>query len=178
MKLIRTFTRAAVLGAVMMTAGVLATGAGAQDATGAGAQEELSPSQMEAAKKVATATKILEPFDDILPILAEQTRTAFIQSDPTRAEEIIEIVQDVAIQLAAKRSELNDQVYRVWGFSFTEEELNQLAEFYNTELGQKLTETVPSITQFSLAAAREWQDKISTEMVTMVQEELAKRNEQ
>ncbi|GAB4515964.1 MAG: hypothetical protein Tsb0019_15080 [Roseibium sp.] len=179
MKLIKNFSRAAVLGAVMMTAGVLASGAAAQEATaGADAQEELTQSQMEAAKKVATATKILEPFDDILPILAEQTKTAFIQSDPARAEEIIEIVQDVAIKLAAKRSELNDQVYRVWGHSFTEEELNQLAEFYNTELGQKLTRTVPSITQFSVAVAREWQDKISTEMVTMVQEELARRNEQ
>ena len=169
MKRIKSFPRAAVMGAVMMTAGFLSSAAVAQDA--------ISESHLEAAKKVAIATKVLEPFDDILPILAEQTRTAFIQSDPTRAEEIIEVTQDVALQLAAKRSELNNQVYNAWAQGFSEDELNQLAEFYNTELGQKLTGTIPSITQYSVGAAREWQDKISTEMVTMVQEELAKRNQ-
>jgi hypothetical protein len=155
----------------MMTAGLLFGGAHAQE-------DELTESHLAAAKKVAVATRILEPFNDILPLLAEQARTAFIQSDPARAEEIIEVTQDVAIKLAAKRSELNDQVYRVWAHSFTEDELNQLADFYNTELGEKLTKTVPSITQFSISVAREWQDKISTEMVTMVQEELARRNEE
>ncbi|MBO6509771.1 MAG: DUF2059 domain-containing protein [Roseibium sp.] len=150
-----------------MTAGFLSATASAQD---------ISPSHLEAAKKVAAATKVLEPFDDILPILAEQTRTAFIQADPTRAEEIIEVTQNVALQLAAKRSELNDQVYQLWAAGFTEAELNQLAEFYNTELGQKLTNTIPQITATSVGAAREWQDKISTEMVTLVQEELAKGN--
>ncbi|MES0879340.1 DUF2059 domain-containing protein [Roseibium sp. SCP14] len=168
MKLIKTFQRAAVLGAAIITAGFLTTAAMAQD---------ISESHLAAAKKVAVATKVLEPFDDILPILAEQTRTAFIQSDPTRAEEIIEITQDVALKLAPRRSELNNLVYNTWAQSFSEAELNQLADFYNTELGQKLTSTIPAITQFSVGAAREWQDKISTEMVTMVQEELAKKND-
>ncbi|POF28866.1 DUF2059 domain-containing protein [Roseibium marinum] len=168
MKLVKTFQRAAVVGAAMIAAGFLSTAVSAQDA--------VSESHMAAAKKVAAATKVLEPFDDILPILAEQTRTAFIQTDPTRAEEIIEVTQEVAINLASKRAELNDIVYKAWANSFTEEELNDLAEFYSTDLGKKLTTTIPAITQYSVGAAREWQDKISTEMVTMVQEELAKRN--
>lgn len=169
MKLIKLFRRAAAVGAAMVAAGFLSSTAFAQDT--------ISESHLAAAKRVAVSTKVLEPFDDILPLLAEQTRTAFIQSDPTRAEEIIEITQDVALQLASKRAELNDTVYKAWAESFTEEELNQLAEFYTTDLGQKLTKSIPTITQYSVAAAREWQDKISTEMVTMVQEELAKQNQ-
>jgi hypothetical protein len=169
MKLIKSFPRAAVLGAAMMAAGFLTTSVTAQDA--------ISESHLEAAKRVAAATRLLEPFDDILPILAEQTRTAFIQSDPTRAEEIIEVTQDIALKLASRRGELNNLVYKAWADSFSEEELNRLAEFYSTDLGQKLTRSIPVITQYSVGAAREWQDKISTEMVTMVQEELAKRNE-
>lgn len=166
MKLVKKFPRAAAMGVTLVTAGFLSTASIAQDA--------ISESHLAAAKKVAAATKVLEPFDDILPILAEQTRTAFIQADPTRAEEIIEVTQDVAIKLAAKRSELNNQVYELWAKGFTEAELNELAVFYNTELGQKLTGSIPQITATSVGAAREWQDKISTEMVTLVQEELAK----
>ncbi|WP_428648337.1 DUF2059 domain-containing protein [Roseibium sp.] len=170
MKLVNMFPRAAVLGAAMMATGFLSTGAFAQDA--------ISESHLAAARKVAAATRVLEPFDDILPLLAEQTRTAFIQSDPTRAEEIIDVTQNVALELASKRAELNNKVYNAWAEAFTEDELNQLADFYSTDLGQKLTQTIPNITVFSVNAAREWQDMISTEMVTMVQEELAKKQAQ
>ncbi len=168
MKLIKSFPRAAVMGAAMMAAGCLATAAMAQ-------QDDISESHLAAAKQVTAATKMLEPFDNILPLLAEQTRTTFIQSDPARAEEIIEVTQDVALQLAPKRTELNQKVYSLWAESFSEEELKQLAEFYSTDLGQKLTKTIPLVTSRSVAAAREWQDKISTEMVAMVQEELSQR---
>ncbi|MHA7773322.1 DUF2059 domain-containing protein [Roseibium sp. M-1] len=169
MKLVKLFRRAAAVGAAMMAAAFLTTSAFAQDA--------ISESHLAAAKRVAVSTKVLEPFDDILPLLAEQTRTAFIQSDPTRAEEIIDVTQNVALELAPKRAELNDQVYKAWAESFTEEELIQLADFYNTDLGKKLTTSIPTITQYSVAAAREWQDKISTQMVTMVQEQLEKQNQ-
>lgn len=168
MKFIKTFPRAAVLGAAMMAAGFISNAATAQ---------EISESHLAAAKKVSAATKVLEPFDDILPLLAEQTRTAFVQSDPTRAEEIIEVTQQVALELAPKRAELNNRVYQAWAESFSEAELNELAAFYSTDLGQKLTQSIPAITQYSVGAAREWQDKISTEMVTRVQEELKKQNE-
>lgn len=170
MKLTRMFPSAAVFSAVLVAASLTSGAVQAQDA--------VSPSHLAEAKHVAEVTKVLEPFDDILPILAEQTRTAFIQSQPTRAEEIIEVTQGVAIQLAARRSELNQAVYEAWANNFSEEELRELAAFYSTDLGQKLTKTLPVVTQLSVGAAREWQDKISTEMVTMVQEELAKTNEQ
>lgn len=164
MKLIKSFPRAAALGAVMMATGCLSTAALAQDGP--------SESHLAAAKKVTIATRMLEPFDDILPLLAEQTRTAFIQAQPTRAEDVIDVTQKIALQLAPKRALLNERVYTLWAESFTEEELNQLAEFYSTDLGQKLTRSIPVVTSKSVASAREWQDALSTEMVTLVQQEL------
>ncbi|TYC63657.1 DUF2059 domain-containing protein [Rhodobacterales bacterium] len=154
----------------MIAAGSLST-----VSTGAFAQETFSESHLDAAKRVVATTRATEPFDDILPVLAEQTRTVFIQSDPTRAEDVIEVTQDVALKLAPRRSELNRKVYVAWAKAFTEEELNQLAEFYGTDLGQKLTRAIPVVTGEAVQAAREWQDTISTEMVTMVQEQLAER---
>ncbi|MET1415048.1 DUF2059 domain-containing protein [Roseibium sp. HPY-6] len=165
----KALPRAAVIGAVLTATAFFINTSIAQD--------EISESHIAAAKRVAEVTKVLEPFDDILPILAEQTRTAFIQAEPTRAEEIIEVTQEVALQLAPSRAELNALVYQAWAKNFTEDELNELAVFYQTELGQKLTSTLPAVTQLSVGAAREWQDKTSTDMVTMVQQELQKRNE-
>lgn len=169
MTLMKALPRTAVIGAVF-TATAFFTSASI-------AQDEIAESHLAAAKRVAEVTKVLEPFDDILPILAEQTRTAFIQAEPARAEEIIEVTQEVALQLAPTRVDLNSLVYQAWAKNFTEDELNELAVFYQTDLGQKLTSTLPVVTQLSVGAAREWQDKLSTDMVTMVQQELQKRNQ-
>ncbi|MTI05447.1 DUF2059 domain-containing protein [Roseibium denhamense] len=139
------------------------------------AQETFSESHLEAAKSVTIASKALEPFDAILPLLAEQTTNAFVQADPMRAEEAVAVTQEVALQLAPKRAELNAQLYKLWAARFTEEELLQLAEFYNTPLGVKLRDNIPQITGQSLQIAREWQDTLGTEMVAIVREELTKR---
>ncbi|MBO6756989.1 MAG: DUF2059 domain-containing protein [Roseibium sp.] len=139
------------------------------------AQEELSESHIEAAREVVVVTKGLQAFDDILPLMAEQTRTLFIQSDPARTQEVIEVSTDVALQLAAKRAELNRTIYEIWARRFTEQELRDLAAFYQTPLGEKLSENGASITALSIGAARQWQDTISTEMVTLVREELERR---
>ena len=55
------------------------------------------------------------------------------------------------------------------------EELNQLAEFYKSPLGQKYSKVEPELRALSIGAAKQWGDAISTEMVTLVREELNKR---
>jgi len=151
-----------VLGATM-----LVLGAGA-----ASAQEELTEGQVAAAREVVQVTKSLEAFDDILPILAEQTQTLFIQSDPARTQEVVAVTNEVALEMAKRRADLNQVIYEVWARRFSEDELRQLADFYRTPLGQKLTEAGPTITAISIGAARQWQDAMSTEMVALVRERL------
>ncbi len=138
------------------------------------AQETLSESHVQAARQVVAATNSLSSFDEILPVLAEQTKTTFVQADPFRTDEVVTVTTEVALKLAPKRKELNRTIYEIWARRFSEEELAKLAEFYKTPLGQKLAENIPSITALSLGAARQWQDQISTEMVSMVREELTK----
>lgn len=139
------------------------------------AQEEFTQSHLDAAKRLVTTTKALGAFDDILPVLSEQTKTLFIQSDPSRTQEVTDVTDLVALKLAKKRSELNKTIYEVWARRFSEQELNELADFYSTPLGTKLADQGPSITALAIGAARQWQDTISTEMVSLVREELDKQ---
>ncbi|WP_346912666.1 DUF2059 domain-containing protein [uncultured Roseibium sp.] len=139
--------------------------------------EQISEAQLEAARSVVVANKALNAFDEILPLMAEQTRTIFIQADPIRSEEVSALTNEVALQLAPKRKDLNEMIYNIWARRFTVEELQQLAEFYNSPLGQKLATETPSITALSIGAARQWQDQISTEMVGLVRDELQKRDQ-
>lgn len=155
------------IGLAMMAWGAMSSGAVAQDT--------FTESHLDAAKAVTIETKVLEPFDAILFVMSEQTLKAFTQNDPTRAEEIAEVVQDVALKLASRRTDLNKEIYKIWAGAFSEEELIQLAEFYRTPLGTKLRDGLAEITGRSVAASREWQDKISVDMVALVQDELTKR---
>lgn len=136
------------------------------------AQEDFTESHLEAAKKVVIATNSLSAFDDLLPVLAEQTRTIFVQADPFRSDEIVTVTTEVALELAPKRQDLNRSIYQIWARRFSEAELNELATFYGTPVGQKLAEAGPSITALALGAARQWQDSIGTEMVSIVRERL------
>ncbi|MTI43551.1 hypothetical protein JM93_01861 [Roseibium hamelinense] len=166
MKLTGMISKGAVLGAVLAGASFSALSVQAQ---------EFSDEHMAAAREVVQATNGLKTFDDILPLLAEQTRTLFIQSDPSRTQEVVEVTTEVALSLAPRRAELNKTVYEVWARRFTQEELEQLAEFYQSPLGTKLAENGPTLTALAIGAARQWQDTISTEMVSLVREELDKR---
>lgn len=139
------------------------------------AQDTFADSHLAAARSVAIEAKVLEPFNDVLPLLMQQTRTAFIQSNPTLAEDIVEVTEEVALDLAARRIELNTEIYRIWAGLFSEEELLELAAFYQTPLGKKLRDQIPTITARTVAAGREWQDKISVDMVALVQDELNRR---
>ncbi|WP_186395270.1 MULTISPECIES: DUF2059 domain-containing protein [unclassified Stappia] len=141
------------------------------------AQESFSEEHITAARNAVQAAQAIRAFDDVLPLMAERTRSLFIQNDPANTGMIDEVVTDVALSLAGRRPELNRVVYEVWARRFTVEELNELAAFYNTPLGQKYSAVEPELRALSIGAAKQWGDAISTEMVTLVREEMIKRQE-
>eukprot|EP00873_Tetraselmis_striata_P021485 jgi/Tetstr1/441749/TSEL_029970.t1 len=139
------------------------------------AQESISDEHIAAARETVLAANAIRAFDNVLPLMADRTRTLFIQSNPANTSEIDAVVNEVALKLAERRPELNRVVYEVWARRFTIEELNQLAEFYKSPLGQKYSKVEPELRALSIGAAKQWGDAISTEMVTLVREELNKR---
>lgn len=165
------FCRKSAMAAATAAAMVLSF---AQAAT---AQETFSDEQIAAAREAVQSAQAIRAFDDVLPLMAERTRGLFIQNDPANTAMIDEVVTEVALKLADRRPELNRVVYEVWARRFTVEELKELAAFYNTPLGQKYSRVEPELRALSIGAAKQWGDAISTEMVTLVREELTKRQE-
>lgn len=139
------------------------------------AQETIAEDHLAAARETVFASNAIRAFDNVLPLMAERTRTLFIQRDPANTAMIDEIVNEVALSLASRRPELNKVVFEVWARRFSIEELNQLTAFYKSPLGQKYSRVEPELRALSIGAAKQWGDAISTEMVTLVREELTKR---
>lgn len=171
MRYLFTVLAAAILVAAAPLA--LSGAASAQDAAPAApAAEDFERSHLRAAQTIIDVTRSGEPFDDILPALMNQTRITFVQSTPALAREIEEVVNEVAIEMAAKRAELARTMQLIWARRFTEEELVELADFFQSPTGKKFADQTPVISALTLGAARQWEAQLAGEMVNQTRQRL------
>ncbi|WP_068316622.1 DUF2059 domain-containing protein [Polycladidibacter hongkongensis] len=136
------------------------------------AQDTFSESHLAAARAAVTATRTTIAFDNILPDVAERTRALFQRSEPSLLAEIDTAVNEVALKMAASRPQLDRVIYEVWARRFSEAELQQIADFYNSETGKKLATVNPQLSALAIGAAKQWSDQLSVEMVKQVRARL------
>ncbi len=166
----------AAVAATVAVGGVVATSAQEQQAP---IQiDSFTPEQLALAQRAITAAKTNVGFDDILPLLATQTKSLFIRSNPALAKDIEEVTDEVALQMVPKRRELDKTIQEVWARRFTTEELETIIAFYQSPAGTKLAELSPEILALAVGAAKQWSDEVGTLMVTRVREEMQKRGHQ
>lgn len=146
--------------------------------TGGAAAEEFTETHIAAARAAIEAAHASEQFDAILPMLSDQAKALFQRSNPSLVQEIDEVVNEVALQLATRRPELQRELERVWAARFTEEELQAITTFYTSPVGEKFGKMMPTVIQDSVRSAGIWRDAISTDLVTKSREELVKRGHQ
>lgn len=158
--------RLALLGATAVLVAGLAGGAWAED---------FSKDHLAAAKAAMIASRSIEGFDDILIRTTAQTKANLVRRAPAAASKIEEVTNGVALELVARRAELDAQVEEIWAARFTKPELEEITKFYNSPVGQKFTKEIGGMSQMITIAAQVWQRKIGEEMVNKVRAEMKKR---
>ncbi len=98
--------------------------------------QEISPSHLAAAREAVDAIDTSEQFDQILLNAATQIKAELIVNNPDLQSKISEMVDDSAIALAPRRADLENEIARVYAKMFTEQELREISQFYNSEAGQ------------------------------------------
>jgi len=136
------------------------------------ADEDISDSHLKAAARVIELVGGDVTFDDILPRVAMRTQNVFTRTNPALTREIEEAVTDAAISMVPRRLELARTVELVWARRFTEQELNELAEFFSGPLGTKYVEMFPIISALALGASKQWEQVLSADMVTETRKNL------
>lgn len=139
------------------------------------AEDQISDSHLKAARAAMTAIKITDPFDNILPNIAAQLKATLIQGSPNYEALINETVDEQALKFAARRADLEKEAARIYAKSFSEQELNEIAAFYNTPTGQKLLKDGPiSIRELSKAGDI-WASGMSRDLGQATDAELEKK---
>ena len=142
---------------------------------GQASAQEVSQSHLDAALEAVQSAGAARGFDSVLPALADRVKSRLIRIRPDLHQEISTTVEAVALQLTARRADLNQAVARVWAKSFTEDELVTIAEFYKSPTGQKFAEIGPRVIQDSLKAVEAWSTRVGEELYEKSREELTKQ---
>ena len=144
----------------MMRRGMLALAAVGLMAVAPAKAQEATPAHLAAARSAVDAIDSTEQFDNILMNAATQIKADLIGSNPNMQSEISDMVDDRAIALAPRRAALENEVARVYAKLFTEQELKEIAAFYDSPTGKKLLKQGPVASREMMAAADVWSNGI------------------
>jgi len=162
----RISSRLALLGASALLAVSLTTGAMAQD---------YAKDHLAAAKAAISASKVTEGFDEILIGVAAQTKQTLVRRAPAASSQIEEVTNAVALEMVPRRADLDTQIQQIWAGRFSKAELEEIAKFYNSPVGQKLSKEMGELSQLIVMSVQVWQKKVADEMSTKVRAEMKKR---
>lgn len=144
-------------------------------AAGSASAEEFAKDHLAAARAAVIASKANEGFDEILIGVTAQTKQALVRRNPSVSAQIEAATNAAALELVAKRADLDNQVTEIWAARFSKAELEEITKFYNSPVGQKFTKEIGGMAQMIGMAAQVWQKKIGEEMVAKVRAEMKKK---
>jgi hypothetical protein len=136
---------------------------------------DFTKEQLAAARAAIESSHVSDGFDNVLLGVAQQAKANFIRSNPSFSTQIEAATNKVAIELASERIELDHQIQQIWAAKFTVQELQDIAKFYNSPVGQKLSKETSAMVANSMQAVQIYQQKLSQDMAAKVREELKKQ---
>ena len=138
----------------------------------AGYAQEASASHLAASKRAIVATRSTNRLDTILPTMAQQAKAELIRNRPDKEAEITVLVDEVAISLAGRRGDLENEIVQIFSRIYTEDELNAIADFYETEAGRKFLEQTPVMLREIERASQVWSNGVQRDLAAAVREKM------
>lgn len=134
--------------------------------------QDISASHIQAARAAIDAINATDPFDNILPQIAEGLKVRLIANNPDIEDAIVTFVDDETIEIAARRADLETEAAMIYARAFAEEDLVAIANFYNSAAGMALLENGAIATREVSQAAAIWQRGISRDLESNVSDRI------
>jgi hypothetical protein len=134
-----------------------------------------SPEHIALARAVLDFTGARKTFEGMTPKLLMDARNVILRTRPTLQVDLDAASLEVAKQLAAADEELVNQIAVVYAQKFTEQELKDIAAFYQSPAGKKMTAEMPSVLTESYKVIQEWSRKMSVDVMTALRVEMKKK---
>ena len=142
---------------------------------GAADAQQPSPGAIATAKELITVKGAVALYDPVVPGVIEQAKSVFLQANPTLGKDLNEVALKLRAEYAPRRSEIMDDVAKLYATRFTEQELKDALAFYKSPLGRKLLAEEPNVLDQSMKNAQAWADRLSQEVIAKIRSEMKKR---
>lgn len=114
-------------------------------------------------------------FDPLVPGVIERVKNVFLPTNPNLGRELNEVAAQLRKDYDPKRTEVLDEVARVYARHFSERELADIVAFYRTPLGRKILSAEPVAIEQSMKRAQSWTDDFSEQVMRRFREEMRKK---
>ncbi len=169
--------RASIVFVAMLSLSVsagLAVPAVAQDTAPAAQPQEVSPEALALARKYIDLTDHGGIYETAIVRAGINTYQQILPQNPTIAEPLNAAIEVVIASYKDKKGDLFDQMARLYALNFTQDELQQIVAFYESDAGQKLSKANatlnPSLQRimniFSVNLSKEFFAKVRAELKT------------
>src|SRR5262245_48915600 len=123
--------RALRVGALIMTFGLLATGASAQQQP-APKGPPPSAAQVQIAREIIEASGASHAFDAALPQMMQEAYSSFLQQNPDLQKPLFESINAISGDFAKRQTEILDLMAQSYASHFSEAEMKELLAFYRS----------------------------------------------
>ncbi len=134
--------------------------------------QEISPEALALARKYVDLTDKAGIYEATLAQTTAQTSTLLSQQNPDITDKIDAAIVKILDQYKGKKDDLFNQFARVYATTFTQDELQQIVNFYSSPVGTKLANSAQDINLGIRQVMNVYTYNFGTEFVTKVRAEL------
>lgn len=132
------------------------------------AQQEISPEHLTIARQYVDMTDGGSVYEISLIEISVATLRTLIQQEPTLGDVLPETIQAVFDEYIDRKDDLFDQFARLYAVRFTQEEMQEIVDFYTAPLGQKLLSQNSAINSDMQNLLGVWGNNVRSEFLAKV----------
>lgn len=134
-----------------------------------------SPEHVALARAVLDFTGARSSFDGVLVKLLSDARNTIVRTRPTLQADVETALLAIGDKLKNADEELVGQIAVVYAQKFTEQELKDIAAFYQSPAGKKLVAEMPSVLTRSYELMQDYSRKMSVQVMSELRTEMKKK---
>jgi uncharacterized protein len=139
---------------------------------------EPTPSHLAAARELLELNGIAGSFSSSIPQFFEQVGSSLTQTRPEIAADLGKVFVQLKPEFDKKASDLTDKAAHLYATLLSEQDLRAIDTFFKSDAGKKYVQTQPDFMRDVVVIMESWRQQISTDMMTRVRVEMAKKGHQ
>jgi len=136
---------------------------------------DVDPATVAAARALMDAAGATRQFDAVVPALAQQMTSIFIQQQPAHEKTIREAFAGVVVRMSERKDELLVEIAKLYAHEFSLADLQELTRFFTSDVGKRFVDKQLIILPRSMAIGQKWGARIGGEVDAEMRKELRKR---